>query len=383
MATAKLLKKSVIETDVWTLGLERMRELYRRFDHVWVSFSGGKDSTVALELSVHAARELGRLPVNAFFWDEEAIHPPTIEYVLRTHAREDVNLRWLAIPHKHRNACSRKHPWWYPWDPTKRELWCREPPPFAEREFPGYSDWLPIPLMNGFIFPIDRFANVAIVVGLRAAESLRRYMVVARRETDNWMSVDPACKWATLAKPVYDWTTADVWTAPKRFGWDYNRTYDHQTMLGTPRHDQRVCPPFGEEPLTQLWKYAQAWPELWEKMVRRVPGAATAARYSNSPLYAMREVPKPDGLSWKEAITAALDRWDPATRAHIAARIQKEIRQHNQRTGDAPIPEHSTTGICWRFLLQVATRGDIKERKHTRYDKTQTERPLSIRGKIQ
>jgi predicted phosphoadenosine phosphosulfate sulfurtransferase len=48
-----------------------------------VSFSGGKDSTAVLNTALVVAKELGRLPLDVVFFDEEAIHPPTIEYVER------------------------------------------------------------------------------------------------------------------------------------------------------------------------------------------------------------------------------------------------------------------------------------------------------------
>ena len=87
--------------------------LYQRFDTVVVSFSGGKDSTVCLHLALEAAAATGKLPVLAYFWDEEAIHPETIEYVERIRSRADVKLTWLCLPVKHRNACSRRSPYWY------------------------------------------------------------------------------------------------------------------------------------------------------------------------------------------------------------------------------------------------------------------------------
>ena len=79
MATQKFTDKSVLEHS-----LERIRTAYDRFDRVIVSFSGGKDSTAVLNLALEVARERGKLPLEAVFFDEESIHPTTIEYVEST-----------------------------------------------------------------------------------------------------------------------------------------------------------------------------------------------------------------------------------------------------------------------------------------------------------
>lgn len=108
----KTRKQKFTDVDTLTAGLERMRYLYDISDHIVVSFSGGKDSTAVLHLALTVAKERNRLPLHAIFFDEEAIHPPTIEYVDRVRQREDVKLDWFCLPITHRNACSNEVPWW-------------------------------------------------------------------------------------------------------------------------------------------------------------------------------------------------------------------------------------------------------------------------------
>ncbi len=365
------LKKRTVEENVYDLGLARVRRAYDLFDRVAVSFSGGKDSTVCLHLALEVANERGRLPLEVFFFDEEAIHPETVEYMRRVSEREDVRLRWFCIPVQHRNACSRKSPWWYPWAPEDRDRWCRELPPEAITELPGF-DRQPIPELNGLLFPPAE-GSVGVIVGLRAAESLRRYRAVAHRVADNYIAPDAYAKYIHLVKPIYDWSTEDVWTAPNRFGWDYNRTYDVFQRAGMTRHQQRVCPPYGEEPIGGLYKYALCWPDLWEKMLARVPGAATAARYARTPLYAFGDVPSWDpAADPKKLIQGALARWPAATRSAITQRINAEIRNHYRKTKEAiPAEVPGATGVTWKYLYMLAVRGDFKGRRTPNYAQDQ------------
>ena len=94
------------------------------------------------------------------------------------------------------------------------------------------------------------------------------------------------------AYPVYDWQTADIWTGPKKFNWDYNTAYDVMEKIGMTHSAQRCAPPFGEEPLQGLWTFAQCFPDIWDKMCYRVKGANTAARHALSVLYSNRKQPE-------------------------------------------------------------------------------------------
>lgn len=356
----KIHKKKYIDSDVFDKAKERVRYLYNNYEDVVVSFSGGKDSTALLLVCLDVAKELNRLPVNAFFYDEEAIHPPTIEYVQRVSEMEEVNLDWYCLPIKHRNACSNEQPFWQCWDPDFKHLWVRDMPPQAITEHKRFVNGQS---MQDFGIKHYQYTNKVVVQGIRTEESLRRYRVVAMKKNENYIC--KADKGAFFAYPIYDMSSVDVWRVVDIKNADYNKTYDifNKTNQYNQLLRQRVCPPYGEEPIRGLYIYAECFPEMWHKMINRVAGAATAARYGNTDLYSSG-ITKPDNISWVKHVGNIIDSFSGKNKAFIAKSVNYFISRHKQLTND-PIPEkqcHPLSGISWEFIVKAATRGDFKGR---------------------
>lgn len=68
MSTSKT--KLRLDTNVFDESLNRFKWLYEEGHRVVVSFSGGKDSGVCLELCIIAAKETGNLPVETVIQDD-------------------------------------------------------------------------------------------------------------------------------------------------------------------------------------------------------------------------------------------------------------------------------------------------------------------------
>tara|TARA_R100001460_G_scaffold41877_3_gene77812 strand:- start:23837 stop:25069 length:1233 start_codon:yes stop_codon:yes gene_type:complete len=368
--------KDIINKNVYELAIERLNIAFDKLDQLVVMFSGGKDSTACLNLTLEVIRQRKEKNLEVHFIDEEAIPYETINYVRRIKNIPEVDLNWWCLPIKHRNGCSSKKPFWYPWAPEDKEKWVRDIPEEAITEIEGYENNKPekrlmIPDMNGYFFNPKKYGNVGIVMGIRADESLVRTRAILNsrtREDTHILKNSDGTSFGNTYKiyPIYDWSTEDVWTAPKKFNWDYNTTYDVYDKMGVSPNAQRCAPPFGEEPMRGLYQFKEGFPDIWEKMQYRVEGAATAARYARSKLYAFGNLPdKPKEMKWEDFLKYYIKQHKKENQKEIAKRVDLFIRQHKNKT-DEPLmikSPHPISGISWNFLLKIAMRGDSKQRK--------------------
>jgi predicted phosphoadenosine phosphosulfate sulfurtransferase len=350
--------KSFTTRNVKEAAIDRIRYLFSSYDKISVSFSGGKDSTACLHLTLDEAKRRNKLPVRVIFFDEECIGPPTVEYVERVRHWPGVALEWYCVPVRHRNACSNTSPWWKCWDPDVKHLWVREMPACALTTHPKFVPGMTLPEFGNAILA----RNECCIQGIRTQESMRRFRAITAKINDHFITRKGG---KAFAYPIYDWRSHDVWRLVREEGYDYNRTYDiyNRTRLHNDLLGQRVCAPYGEEPMRGMWKYAECWPELAHKMIYRVPGAATAMRYGLTELYSSKS--KPDGMTWKDYTELQIANYSEAEiQAGVRERVRLAIAEHRNKTAD-PIPEdspHLLTGCSWKFLAKIAIKGDFKGR---------------------
>ncbi|CAH2606078.1 putative PAPS reductase/DUF3440 domain-containing protein YbdN (plasmid) [Rhodovastum atsumiense] len=389
--------KRYLDIDVLTAAKERIAWTFDRFpERLYVSFSGGKDSTVLMHLACAEARRRGRR-IGLLFIDWEAQMEMTIAHVRHMLAEyaDCIEPHWICLPLRTTNACSQIEPEWAPWDPAKRDIWVREMPPEA---FP--ADRLP------FFKPHDTFEEfvrdfavwysggkpTACLLGIRGDEASTRYMDVVDRggrdridpdtgevvrigherlEGRSWtvkLNLGTADAPIYNCSPIYDWRTEDLFTYLGKFGLAYNPLYDMMHKAGLKLSQMRICEPYGDEQRKGLWLYHIVEPETWQKVVNRVAGANTGALYSRERgnVAGVGKVRLPPNMpTWKAYAEFLLDTMPHATAEHYRSKIATWLRyyqQHGYPDLNIPDSKDGDTGVkdvaSWRRVCKCLMRND-------------------------
>ena len=125
------MKRKYLSLNVYEALQERLHFLFNEFDNILVSFSGGKDSGLLLNLVLDFQKKYyPKRKIGVLHQDFEAQYSMTTEYVERTFQQieNDVEPYWVCLPMATRTALSSYEMYWYPWDDTKKSAWVRPMP---------------------------------------------------------------------------------------------------------------------------------------------------------------------------------------------------------------------------------------------------------------
>ncbi len=300
---------------------ERLKYLFDEFDNIYVSFSGGKDSGLLLNLVLDfQQKNYPNKTIGVFHQDFEAQYTVTTEYIERTFERihDKVEPYWVCLPMATRTALSSYEMFWYPWDDTKQDSWIRKMPekdyvinlshnPISTYKYKMHQEDLAKQFGRWYRISHGRRKTVCLL-GLRAEESMQRYSGFLNKkygyEGKCWISRQFKDVWC--ASPLYDWSVSDIWHANYLFGYDYNRLYDLYYMAGLKVSQMRVASPFNDYSKDSLNLYRVIDPEIWVKLVGRVQGVNFACIYGKTKAMGYRNVTLPEGHTWKSFTTFLL-----------------------------------------------------------------------------
>ena len=272
------VKKTYGTQSVVEAARQRIKNVFANGVPVYISFSCGKDSLCLSHLTYDLILrgEISAKQLTVIFIDEEGLYRSMLEAAYRWREkflRIGAKFEWYCLEVKQVcliDALSATESW-ITWDKSKRDVWMREPPPFAITEHPlvpyrGYCNYQ--------TFCINRTANGIQMIGLRAKESIQRLHAVAfikheRREI----------------YPIYDWSDSDVWLYIKENNLEFPEIYIRLYEAGVSRNRLRLCNFFGDSSIQGLRWVAETDPDLWSAIERRYPNAYLVLLYWDSEMF--------------------------------------------------------------------------------------------------
>lgn len=370
MATKVYTNKTVLEASA-----ERISQVFDNFERIYISFSGGKDSSVMAHLVLAEAKRRNRI-VGLLIIDLEAQYNDTITHIkhMIEMYKDYIDLHWVCAELLLRNAVSNYEPRWVCWDKDKKDTWVRPMPELAS-DLTQYDFYVPKMEFEEFMVIFGEWYSqgrtTAAFIGIRADESLHRYRAIVSRKDglmfNNW-------KWSTKVSsklyniyPIYDWRTEDIWVFHGKFrDLPHNRVYDKMMMAGVKISQQRLCQPYGDDQRKGLWLYHILEPDTWYKLIARVNGVNSGALYinENGNMTGYNKITKPDGHTWQSFCNLLLMTMPTKTQNHYKERFKKFIKGWQDR-GYLVIPDEAPEDLeskcwvpSWRRMCKVILRND-------------------------
>ena len=364
-----------LNKNVYEASKERIKWTFDNFENIYISFSGGKDSTVMTHLVMEEAIKRNR-KVGLLFIDWEVQYKLTIDHVKEIYEEYKDNIipYWVALPLLTDNACSQYEPEWISWDKDKKDVWVRQPDELSITDENVFPFWYYKITFEEFVPKFgDWFGKgqpTACFVGIRTQESLNRWRALNNKRKNKYedkMFTTMVSESTYNVYPIYDWTSEDDWIYYGKFKKSYNKIYDRFYQAGLTINQMRVDEPFGDTTRRSLWLYQIIEPETWGKMVLRTSGANSGSLYSKEMgnILGNGKITLPKGYNWEKYSKYLLNTMPKNRAEHYKSKIAVYIKWYMNRGYEEGIPDEADykmemTGKVpsWRRICRTLLRND-------------------------
>jgi len=376
------MRKYDKEVNVYEASQVRMKFLFDNFNKIYLSFSGGKDSGVMLNLMIDYMRKHGiNKKIGLHIMDNEANYDYSLDF-MHSIIKKNLDLLdvfWCCLPITLPCTVSSYAVEWQCWGNRDKKRWIK---PMSQEDY--IVNWENHKTKFGMDFfeedmQYDEFwdklgdwyadgERTACLIGIRTVESLNRFRAImnTRKTTlagEMWTKKNTSNVYNCY--PIYDWRTEDIWVANAKFEWEYNKLYDIFYMAGIPVHSMRVASPFMSESKSSLGLYRVIDPHVWAKLCARVQGANFIATYGKQLSY--RSFKLPDGHTWKSFTKFLLDTLPKEVSENFKMRFVQSFKywgRVGRGLSDKIIGELRENGV--KFKLNGLTSHGRKDLKRVR-----------------
>ncbi len=296
--------------NVYEASLERIEFIFKNFPKIYISFSGGKDSGIMLNLVIDYMRKNKiSKKIGVMILDNEANYEYSLQFMHRVLQKnlDLLDVYWCCLPITLPCTVSSYHVDWQCWGEEDKARWIRPMPKesyivnFKNHKFDFFKENMSYQeFWDKFGDWYGQGERTACLIGIRTAESLNRFRAIMNQDKETlhgqmWTKKNTDIVYNCY--PIYDWKTDDVWIGNAKFDWDYNKLYDIFYKAGVPVSKMRVASPFMSESKSSLGMYRVIDPHVWAKLCARVQGANFVATYGKQLNY--RSFTLPNGHTWK------------------------------------------------------------------------------------
>lgn len=355
------MKRNYKTLNVYDASQERIKFIFDNFPRIYISFSGGKDSGVMLNLMLDYMRANNiTKKVGVMILDNEANYEDSLNFMHKILGDnlDLLDVYWCCLPITLPCTISSYAFEWQCWGERDKERWIRPMPPqpyivnmkncpfdFFEEDMSYDEFW-------------DKFGDwyaqgeqCACLIGIRTVESLNRFRAIMNAEKQilhGQMWTKKNTDYVYNCYPIYDWRTEDIWTANAKFEWKYNALYDMFYKAGIPVHRMRVASPFMSESKSSLGLYRVIDPHTWARLCARVQGANFIATYGKQLGYRSLKLPK--GHTWKSFTKFLLATLPTEVSTNFKMRFVQSIKywaRVGQTVSDKTLDEIRQSSLRW------------------------------------
>lgn len=380
------MPKVYLEKNVLDATFERLEFIFDNFDNVYFSVSGGKDSSVMVQLANMVAKKKNK-KFDVLYIDFEAQYKLTIKHVYELKKLSQIrDFYHIALPMALRNAVSILQPKWICWEEESKDLWVRDLPKdsinMSNCPFPWFrkgEEFEEFILQFADWYQKKYGGTVACGIGIRSDESLNRFRTIA---FDGKIMYDNK-RWTTKVRfndryldvynfyPIYDWKADDIWGTVSKFDLMYNEVYELMYKNGLSIYEQRLCQPYGDDQKNGLDQFKALEYDTWAKVVNRVNGVNFGNIYCRTTALGNLRSSKPSFMTWQEYTVFLLESigiYNSDLMLHYYRKIKKFANWYKKRDDIdfCDIPEEADSKletqkkvISWRRIARAIEKNDF------------------------